>query len=230
MKRSELIAYLAAEIIKRKNGAKPLRVGIDGRCASGKTMLTDELASALGSARPDLAVLRPSVDGFHHRRERRYRQGEYSPIGYYEDAFDYQTIVKCLLEPLSGNMFPVSCKQVSHDWRTDLRDDAPAVSVTADTILLFEGLFLFRREINPFWDFRILLEIDAQLSIARAVRRDTGIDSRETVEKKYRLRYEPAWQIYCGNEHPAAKADVILDNRDIPNPTILKSTTAKDIL
>jgi uridine kinase len=220
-----------AEIIKRKNGAKPLRVGIDGRCASGKTMLADELASALTSARPDLAVLRPSVDGFHHTRERRYRQGEYSPTGYYEDAYDYKTIAECLLEPLSGNMFPVSCKQVSHDWRTDLRDDAPAVSVTADTILLFEGLFLFRREINSYWDFRILLEIDAESSIARAVQRNTGtVDSREIVEKKYRLRYEPAWQIYLDNENPAAKADLVLDNRNIPNPIIVKYATAEDIL
>ena len=88
MEREELLAKLVNEIAVRKAPDRPLLVRIDGRCASGKTALAGELAGALARQNPCLEVLRPSVDGFHNTRERRYRQGEYSATGYYQDAYD----------------------------------------------------------------------------------------------------------------------------------------------
>src|SRR5580698_1027163 len=106
MKRADLLASLADEILKRKRAIAPLRVGIDGRCASGKTTLADELASTITLRQPELEILRLSVDGFHHMKAHRHRQGEYSARGYYEDAFDYQAVVECVLRPLSSDKFP----------------------------------------------------------------------------------------------------------------------------
>jgi uridine kinase len=219
MQRAKLIARLGAEILSRKKATKPFLVGIDGRCAAGKTMLGDELAAALAAHDPELTILRPSLDGFHHSRERRYRQGEYSARGYYEDAFDYQEVIGSVLAPLSGNTFPVSCRQVAHSWRTDLAQDAPAVSVGANAVLLFDGVFVFRQEIGAYWDLRILVDVDAETSIARAVKRDASvIGGPEIAEKKYRLRYEPAWRLYVEMEHPELKADLRVDNRDLLDP------------
>jgi uridine kinase len=162
MTRSHLIACLTDEILKRKKDARPLRVAIDGRCGSGKTTLADELASSAGLREVGCKILRPSVDGFRHTREHRYRQGEYSARGYYEDAFDYQAIIECLLGPLSEDKFPVACRQVAHDWRTNMPQDDPAVSVGANAILLFDGVFVLRRELNPYWDLRILVDVDPE--------------------------------------------------------------------
>ena len=78
MRRDELLAFLMQEILERKERDKPLKVGVDGRCASGKSTLADELAPLL--RKRGSHVLRPSMDGFHHSRERRYRQGEYSAL------------------------------------------------------------------------------------------------------------------------------------------------------
>jgi uridine kinase len=218
MKADDLLSFLADEITRRKAESKPLKVAIDGRCASGKSALADKLASTLAERR--LPVLRPSVDGFHHPREYRYRKGEYSAEGYYEDAYNYQTVIEHLLEPLSGNVFPVLCRQVAHDVRTDLPDTTPPVSVHIDAVLLFEGLFLFRRELDAYWDLRILLDVDPATSLARALERDTS-GPADIVRRKYSMRYEPAWQIYV-NEEPQAKADIIMDNRDFSDPVILK--------
>jgi uridine kinase len=113
------------------------------------------------------------------------------------------------------------CRQVAHDLRTDLPEEAPPVSVGADSILLFEGLFLFRRGLNAYWDFRILLDVDPETSLSRALKRDV-VDPADIVRRKYELRYEPAWQMYVREEDPASKADVILDNRDFTHPAILK--------
>ena len=82
MRRADLLTGLVDEVLKRKRASTPLRVGIDGRCASGKTTLADELASVITLRQPELEILRPSVDGFHHMKAHRYRQGEYSARGY----------------------------------------------------------------------------------------------------------------------------------------------------
>jgi uridine kinase len=199
----------------------PLRVGIDGRCASGKTKLVDELSSSLAANWPEIQVLRPSVDGFHHPKELRYRQGEFSARGYYEDAYDYSAVIDAVLSPLSSATFPVWCKQTVHDWRTDMPHEAPAIPVGPNAVLLFEGIFVLRSQINRYWDLRILVDVDAEASIARAIQRDAD-GSLEVTEEKYRLRYEPAWQIYVDAEHPELKADLIVHNHDVQNPTISK--------
>jgi uridine kinase len=192
MTRPDLLTVLARQIVARKAEGRPLKVGIDGRCAAGKTMLADELGQVLRAR--GFEVLRPSVDGFHHPREHRYRQGEYSARGYYEDAYDYDAVVSALLRPLSGN-----------------------------TILLFEGIFVFRRQINSYWDYRILVDVDAETSCARSVIRDTGvIGPADVVRRKFDERYEPAWQMYVVEQDPEIAADVVIDNRGVDNPQILK--------
>ena len=221
MSTRELLAFLAGEIARRRIQHRPLKVAIDGRCAAGKTALADALAASMGAS--GLQILRPSLDGFHHLQERRYEKGEYSALGYYEDSYDYQAIVDNLLQPLSGDVYPVLCREIAHDVRTNMAASAPPVSVCADAVLLFDGVFLFRRELNVFWDFRILVDIDADASLARALARDTGvIGTNDVVRRKYQLRYEPAWQIYLKREHPESKADVIVDNRDFLHPRILQ--------
>ena len=219
MTREDLLKYLAEEIVARKNTHKPLKVGIDGRSASGKSTMADALGSVFVSR--GLEVLRPSVDDFHHPRERRYRKGEFSAAGYYEDAYNYEAVIDFLLKPLSGDEFPILCRQAAHNWRTDMLDTAPSVQVDANSVLLFDGLFLFRRELNSYWDFRILLDIDPATSVSRALGRDTGVQGEaDFVRKKYEARYEPAWLIYLTEEHPESKADIIVDNRDYMNPKI----------
>ena len=154
----------------------------------------------------------------------RLAKGEYSALGYYEDAFDYQAVIDRLLGPLSGEVFPVLCRQAAHDVRTDLPVAAPSISVGAGCVLLFEGIFLFRRELNAYWDFRVLLDIDQATSLSRDLARDTDvIGPAEVVRRKHEARYEPAWQIYGNAEHPESKADVIVDNRNFSCPKILKS-------
>jgi uridine kinase len=155
-------------------------------------MLTDELGQVLGTR--GFEILRPSVDGFHHQPEHRYRQGEYSARGYYEDAYDYDAVIRLLTGLLPEN-----------------------------TILLFEGIFVFRSLINAYWDYRILVDIDAETSLTRSVIRDTGlIGTADVVRRKMEVRYEPAWQMYVAGENPERRADVMIDNREVDNPLILK--------
>lgn len=221
MRRADLLTILAGEIVARKREDRPLKVGIDGRSGAGKSTLLDDLVLAIGRTR--FEVLCASVDDFHNPRERRHRQGEYSPRGYYEDAYDYESVVRALLSPLSGSTYPALCRHVSFDQRTNLPLSPPPVVASANTILLFEGIFVLRDRLDRYWDYKILLDIDTQTSLRRAVARDTGVlGTADAVGRKLAVRYDPAWQIYTDEENPGAKADVVIDNRDVDNPLILK--------
>ena len=102
------------------------------------------------------------------------------------------------------------------------RSGSPPIRVSADSVLLFEGLFLFRRELNAYWDLRILLDVDPATCLSRDLERYGGVTGpADVLRRKFEVRYEPAWQIYVNQEHPESKADVIVDNRDFLHPRIL---------
>ena len=76
---------LLQELAARAQGAR--RIAVDGPDAAGKTTFADGLAAAL--AQRGLVVARVSIDEFLRPREERYRLGDESPDGYYEDSFDH---------------------------------------------------------------------------------------------------------------------------------------------
>jgi uridine kinase len=77
----------------------PARVAIDGRDASGKTTLADELTPVLQAYGE--SVTRISADDYLRPSERRYRRGRMSPEGYYEDSFDHAAIRHAVLRAQS---------------------------------------------------------------------------------------------------------------------------------
>jgi hypothetical protein len=85
-----------AELVEGVSGPHPTRIAIDGPDAAGKTTPADELAEALRERGRE--VVRASIDGFHRPRSERCRQGPESPLGCYEDSFDYERIRAELLE------------------------------------------------------------------------------------------------------------------------------------
>ena len=96
MKRSELLDELASRIIAIEK-SHPVRVGIDGVDAAGKTTLADDLVSHVEArGRP---VIRASIDGFHNSAEVRHQRGKSSPEGYYLDSFNYNALTKQLTNP-----------------------------------------------------------------------------------------------------------------------------------
>src|SRR6185295_10072497 len=95
--RALMLADLACRIAGLSLG-RPIRIAVDGRTASGKTTLSDELAGALRREGRD--VIRTSIDGFHRAKAERYARGRHSAEGYYYDARDLSAIMALLLVPL----------------------------------------------------------------------------------------------------------------------------------
>jgi uridine kinase len=151
MHRSELVDYLA-DRITQSHRPHPVRVAIDGPDAAGKTTLADELATSL-QARGS-SVMRASIDGFHNRSDLRHHHGNLSPEGYYLDSFDYERLISSLLSPL-GPDGSLEYRRAVFDYQTDSELDGPVVIAEPNAVLLFDGVFLLRRELVSFWDFSI---------------------------------------------------------------------------
>lgn len=87
-----------ARTIARTDLGHPVRVAVDGITASGKSTVARALASSIRSLnRPAIHL---TMDGFHHPRVHRHRQGRLSAEGYYWDAYDFESLIAEVLVPL----------------------------------------------------------------------------------------------------------------------------------
>jgi uridine kinase len=219
MMRQRLIKKISHHIAKIER-PHPVRVAIDGVDCAGKTMFAAELGQELH--KQNRPIIHASIDGFHRTREERYRRGKLSPKGYFCDSFDLDALTQNLLKPLGLHGDLIYTNAVF-----DFRTDSPVPKIThktpPDAILLFDGVFLLRPEIDAHWDFRIFLQVSFQTVLERALLRDAKLfGSAQETEQRYLKRYIPGQKIYMKEVHPRQKADIVIDNNNPANPIILK--------
>ncbi|MFH1438989.1 MAG: cytidylate kinase family protein [Candidatus Woesearchaeota archaeon] len=221
MKQQELLRYLAKIIVNIKQ-FHPIRVGIDGVDASGKTTLANELAEELKSY--NRQIIRVSIDGFHNSKEIRYKKGRDSPEGYYFDSFNNQAIIENVLKPLSLNGDLHYTKAV-FDFKTEAKVIVPTEQANMNAILLMDGVFLFRPELVNYWDIKIFLDVDFKITLQRALKRDGYyLGSEQQIIEKYNQRYVPGQRLYFRDANPKEMADFVIDNNDFNNPLIKKES------
>jgi len=63
-----------------------------------------------------------------------------------------------LLKPVRENG-KVSAKLTLLDLETDKTNVVKNYSITPDTVAIFEGVFLFRKELAPYLDYKLYLDI-----------------------------------------------------------------------
>jgi uridine kinase len=217
MTRAALIERLA-EAIESVARPHPIRVAIDGPDAAGKTTLADELAALLRDR--GRSVIRASIDGFHRPRAERYRAGEASAQGYYEDSFQYDALRHALLEPLrpGGNR---TYRTAVFDHRADAAAETAPSRAPDDAILLLDGVFLLRPELAGSWDLRIFVLVGFDEVLRRALERDRSLFATAAeLERRYRSRYIPGQQLYYAVAKPEESADLVVDNDDPDHPRL----------
>jgi uridine kinase len=212
--RAELLGHLA-EAVGAVTVAHPIRVAVDGPPAAGKTSLADELAAVLRAQGRD--VIRATIDDFLFPRLQRYRRGEYSAEGCYFDAHDHDALNRILLDPLGpGGDRRCRCAVYDHDTDTAL---SPAATVApTEAVLLFDGVFLLRPELNDRWDLRIFVSTAFEKTLDRAVIRERDTLSATEVERRWRERYIPSQQFYFATVRPTDQADIIVHNDEPERP------------
>ncbi len=217
MARSDVIRSIADKISALKL-SHPLRVFIDGIDASGKTRLADELAATLRPTRRD--ILRISLDDFHLPRETRHQQGRYSPMGYYENTFDYPTLIDEVLKPLGpgGNL---RYRTSFHDLQTETKSKGLWSKTSPDCILILDEVFLKRPELAGWFDFHIFTDCGFETAFQRAMARDMDrFGPPAETRRLYLERYFPGQRLYLEQVKPHETADMVFYNEDFENPRL----------
>jgi uridine kinase len=210
--RSAVVAAVAARV--RALGGSRLRVAIDGFTGAGKTSFGHELGEAL-APRP---VLRASLDDFKNPWREAHLYDRKSGEGYYRNAFDCAAMRRLLLEPAgpTGSGEVVLC---SIDPITQVDHTGDVTVAASDAVLVVDGVFAFRPEIDDCWDLRIWLDVSREVAIARGEARDAEWGEAESV---HRTRYAVAEEVYLSEVDAPARADLVIDNTDFARPRILR--------
>jgi uridine kinase len=215
VERAALIEEIARAILARGPGR--LLVGIDGFTAAGKTSFGHELAERLaGAGRP---VLRATLDDFKKPWKDRHLYDRESGEGYYRNAYDYESVRRLLLDPARSPEAD-SCALCGIDPLTQLDHSAQRSPLAPDAVIVVDGVFAFRPEIDDYWDYRVWLDVDAELSVRRGAQRD-GDWAGSEAETLHRDRYGVAQRIYLDEVDPLPRTDVVVDNTDFARPRVL---------
>ncbi|PFD36085.1 uridine kinase [Bacillus cereus] len=208
-----------ADRILTLNLTHPLRVGVSGITASGKTTFANELAEEM--KKRGVQVTRTSIDDFHNPRAIRYAQGKESARGYYEDAHDYKAFKERLLMPLGPNG-DLHYETISHNLITDIPvHNAPLVA-PPNMVLIVDGTFLLKKDIEHLFDYKIFVYTDFEIARNRGAKRETeAFGSYEEAEKMFLNRYHAACKMYIDEHNPKACADAIFLNSDFGNPDVI---------
>jgi uridine kinase len=99
-----------------------------------------------------------------------------------------------------------------------------------DAVVLVDGVFLYRPELDDCWDYRIFLEVDPIVALECGLQRDAGwMGSREEARRRYETRYMPGERMYLDAVRPWAVADTIVVN-DTPASPGLRFVRSSSVL
>lgn len=214
---SNQVIFDIAQDLEHLDMDKVILVAIDGIDASGKSVF----AKALSEAIKNRPVIRLEMDHFHQPKAFRTRRGNLSPEGYYYDSFDYDFIIREILEPIKAG-----CKTIPtqlFDYKTESSLLEKRVTLNHDTVIIFDGVFMLRDQLKDYWDYTIFLDISFDEALKRGLRRDIHHfkDQQQLVER-YNKRYLPGQSLYLSEAKPKANADLVIDHQDFRNPIIVE--------
>lgn len=206
------------EFVKSHKKEYPFVIGINGIDTSGKTKFAKGLNAFLQEKGLKTQLIK--LDDFHNPKSIRY-DGQNEAENYLNKSFNFDSLINDILTPIkqTGRLQ----KNIKHlNLDTDKYDLEKTYDIDKDTVVILEGVFLFKKELLPFLDYKIFLHISFETARERARVRDIPIQG-EGVMKKYETKYLPAQARYL-NEHIIEKiADLMIDNTDWENPRIISS-------
>lgn len=222
MEREKLLYYILEKIIKKKENIKSrcLIIGIEGQGCSGKSIFTDNLKNALVEKGFKADII--SIDNFCNKRAVRYSNELPLPKQHYLKNFNYEHFENEILKKVKDLGYLLLDEYVLNTV-TDEFDKKLEINLDEQSILLIEGVFIYRNEFKKYYDYSILLQIEQEEQLKRATQRDLSKNgSMELLMNKYLNRYIPAYHLYEELNNPLKFADLVIDNTNVRNPSIVK--------
>nr|XP_034889255.1 uridine kinase-like protein 4 isoform X2 [Populus alba] len=159
---------LAAEEMHKQ----PFVIGVAGGAASGKTTVCDMIIQQLHDQR----VVLVNQDSFYHdlTEEELTRVHEYNFD--HPDAFDTEQLL-CAMEKLRhGQAVDIP----KYDFKSYKNNVFPARRVNPSDVIILEGILIFHDpRVRELMNMKLFVDTDADVRLARRIRRDTVEKSRD---------------------------------------------------
>ena len=186
--------------------AHPIRIGIDGFCAAGKTTLADALEVELRAR--GRSVIRACGDDFQNPPDVRYQLGARSPEGFYRHAMNFAGLRRELLAPL-GPGGSLVYRTTIYDVFASRVNLSPQLQAERFQILVLDRLFLHVPELASCFELTVFVDADYETCIARArARKQERYREPDRIEELYRDRYVPGFELYAAEIQPRARASM----------------------
>ncbi|CAA0813121.1 Uridine kinase-like protein 1- chloroplastic [Striga hermonthica] len=178
---------------------QPFVIGVSGGTASGKTTVCDMIIQQLHDHR----VVLVNQDSFYRglTPEELKRVHEYNFD--HPDAFDTEQLLDCVEKLRCGKSVHVPI----YDFKTHQRSSESFRQVNASDVIILEGILVFHdQRVRNLMNMKIFVDSDADVRLARRIRRDTVERSRDI--NSYAKFVKPAFEDFV---LPSKKyADVII--------------------
>lgn len=183
---------LVQKILEIKNKKGSVSVGIDGRCASGKTTLAEELHMRLGGTLIHM-------DDFFLRPEQRTPERYAEPGG----NVDRERFLTEVLQPLKEKK---DFKYRPFDCQTMKLSDP--VFVKSNDLVIVEGSYCLHPALRDFYDLKVFLDIDEKTQMKRIEKRNPD------KIQDFRDKWIPYEEKYFNAFHVRENCDLVLNTEN----------------
>lgn len=212
----EIFNKIYKDIKQLKQQDKSLVIGINGIDTSGKTEFARKFEYYLKEKSHKVQLIH--IDDFLNPKKIRY-YGNDEVDNYFNKSFDIKRLQENILIPIKTNN-TLNKKLSLLNLESDKYDIEKKFNIDKETLVILEGVFLFREEIEPYLDYKVFIHIPFEQCKERAKRRDVPIHGEEVL-RKYDTKYIPTQKYYL-EKYPVEKyADIIIDNTDWNNPKVV---------
>lgn len=218
------IDEVTRQILRRRKTVPDTRcllVGISGIDGCGKGYVARQLEARL--ALHGVTPARLNVDGWLNLPEKRFNQSD-PAANFYENAIRFDQFFTQLVIPLrdrrSVHLVADFTEETAPQYRKHTYD------VKDVSVVLVEGIFLFKRQYRTYFDLAIWIDCSFPTALARAIdRAQEGLSAAKTIAA-YETIYFPAQKIHLTHDNPRENADLIFENDSYPSATRAFSSKA----
>ena len=186
---------------------RSLLVGVSGIDGSGKGYISKQLEARIAQHSISSAVI--NADGWLNLPDKRFstiNPGEH----FYKNAIRFDELFEQLLVPLRQAKSVEVVVDFAEETATNY--SKRIVSLRNVSVVLVEGIFLFKQEHRRLFDLAVWLECSFFTALARALeRKQEGLSPAATI-RAYETIYFPAQKIHIEVDQPSESADMIVDN------------------
>ncbi|MGH9794702.1 MAG: uridine kinase [Candidatus Acidiferrales bacterium] len=178
--------------------------GISGIDGSGKSTLAAKLEAALRSEGVRVALL--GIDDWHNPPAVRF--GDPDPgLRFFEKGLRFADLLEQVLLPLRAHG---SIEVTADVMQTQDREPRrKTFSFRSIDLILFEGVFVFQRELQPLFDLAVWVECSFETALQRALARNMEGLSESELLRDYHTIYYPAQRYHIQRDNPLEFAQLI---------------------